>query len=560
MTKYLSKEGLNLYDSLIKEHIDIKLQNTIDLLAYGVEWDTEVADPHLTRIGNMSFHRTLPIQSGMKPCIVQGDKVMYYLDFHPVWGIPIKKDREYIPNNSIIVTPGTEENLGSDAVYSITNDVFKTKRFNVNDKIILEESVNILYISSIDRTTGTATLVFGKSSNLPSQPDIQDSQLLLQACLNGYDGTVAVEVPEFYIKSFIEGTKRKVYISTIKIDDTWCHQKKCLVDSFRCTVLNTVPEDMGYLSTLPVNSAISVVNTESYCRGGGNRTAFDDYLNTDPFRTDLGKPRTAISRGTMRTYARKAGKEIMSYIQYKNILYWLWVVEYANFNCQETYKESVTELGYRQGGMGPGVTTLNYNYWTYYNNNYPITPNGYTYNRVSSISNKDNTGIAQAQVITPTESGGDPTQIYNIGVPLWRGIENPFGDIYHNLDGIIIQGDTEGNPKKVYITDNPDNYGDDEEAKSKMRISGYQLHTDGYIKYFDLGEEANIIPSTVGASTSTYKCDYQYTGAKDTSLRALFFGGYAGHGGYAGLGSFYSAVSVGSAYATHGFRLIKEID
>ena len=554
MTKYLSKEGLNLYDSLIKEHIDIKLQNTIDLLAYGVEWDTEIADPHLTRIGNMSFHRTLPIQSGMKPCIVQGDKVMYYLDFHPVWGVPIKKDREYIPNNSIIVTPGTEEQLGFDTVYSITNDVFKTKRFNVNDRIILEESVNILYISSIDRTTGTATLVFGESSNPPSQPDIQDSQLLLQACLNGYDGTVAVEVPEFYIKSFIEGTKRRVYISTIKIDDTWYHQKKCLVDSFRCTVLNTVPEDMGYLSTLPVNSAISVVNTESYCRGGGNRAEFDVYLNTDPFRTDLGKPRTSITRVNMRIYARNAGKEIMSYIQYKNILYWLWVVEYANFNCQEAYKQNLTEAGYKQGGIGLGVTTINsQNNWTYYNNNYPLTPNGYSLG-------VGYTGVTSRVITTPTVSGGDPTQSYTIYVSIWRGIENPFGDIYTNLDGVIVQGDTEGNLKKVYITDNPSDYGDNEEAKSKMRIAGYQLYQDGYIKYFDLGDEAHIIPNTVGGSTSTYKCDYNYTGVKDTTLKTLFVGGAALHGSYAGLGCFQSSVGVGYADASSGFRLIQELD
>ena len=40
-----------------------------EILAYGVEWDTEVADPHLTRIGNMSLHKTLPIQSQLKGCI-----------------------------------------------------------------------------------------------------------------------------------------------------------------------------------------------------------------------------------------------------------------------------------------------------------------------------------------------------------------------------------------------------------------------------------------------------------------------------------------------------------
>lgn len=90
---------------------------------------------------------------------------------------------------------------------------------------------------------------------------------------------------------------------------------------------------MGYLSTLPVNSAISVVNTAAYCRGGGNRADRDTYLETDPFRTDLGKPRTNQSRSTFRTECRNAGNEMLSYDQYKNIFYWLYVVEYANFNC-----------------------------------------------------------------------------------------------------------------------------------------------------------------------------------------------------------------------------------
>ena len=61
-------------------------------------------------------------------------------------------------------------------------------------------------------------------------------------------------------------------------------------------------------------------------------------------------------------------------------------------------------------------------------------------------------------------------------IPIWSGIENPFGDIYTNLDGAIIQGDEEGNPKTVYITDDPNDYGDDEIAKSKMRIAGYWIH------------------------------------------------------------------------------------
>nr|DAJ81332.1 MAG TPA: hypothetical protein [Caudoviricetes sp.] len=103
---------------------------------------------------------------------------------------------------------------------------------------------------------------------------------------------------------------------------------------------------MGYLSTLPQNSAISVVNTEAYCRGGGNRTSNDTYLSTDPFRTDLGKPRTSLSRANMRTYSKNAKSEMLSYEQYKNIFYWLWVIEYANFNSQEEFNEELTAEGY----------------------------------------------------------------------------------------------------------------------------------------------------------------------------------------------------------------------
>lgn len=537
MTKYLSKEGLNLYDSLIKDYFDDKVQNVLDLVAYGVEWDINVADPHLTRIGNLSFHKTLPIQSGMKPCIAQSDKIMYWLN---------ETDRRFRKDTTgyIVTLPLTIDS----GVYTLVDQKnFANKRYY---KQYVKVNNLIAQVKDIDTTTYTATLNFIDS---PDALEAGDCTVEFGAVLNGYDGTVEVFVPAFYIKSFIDGTKRRVYITTIKIDDTWYYQKKCLLGAFRCTVLNTVPEDMGYLSTLPVNSAISVVNTETYCRGGNNNSEFDQYLETDPFRTYLGKCRSNITRANMRTYARNAGKEILNYIQYKNICYWLYVIEYANFNCQEDFNPELTELGYKQGGLGSGVTVLNsYNHWNYYNKSYAITPNGYSL-EVGS------TGIKSIVIKTPTESGGDPTQVYNIDIPLWRGIENLFGDIYINLDGIIIQGDAKGNPKKVYITNNPSDYGDDEEAKSKMRLAGYQIHQDGYIKCFDLGNEANIIPNAVGASTSTYKCDRQYSGSKDTILKSIFVGGVAGAKNDAGLCCFTSN-NMNYTSTAIGFRLIKELN
>ena len=52
----------------------------IDQVSYGIEWDITVADSACTRIGNMSMHHTLPIQSAFKGCVAKGNKIQYYLD------------------------------------------------------------------------------------------------------------------------------------------------------------------------------------------------------------------------------------------------------------------------------------------------------------------------------------------------------------------------------------------------------------------------------------------------------------------------------------------------
>jgi hypothetical protein len=54
--------------------------NFLDQVSYGIEWDTTVADSACTRIGNMSMHRTLPIQSAFKGCVAKGKNIQYYLD------------------------------------------------------------------------------------------------------------------------------------------------------------------------------------------------------------------------------------------------------------------------------------------------------------------------------------------------------------------------------------------------------------------------------------------------------------------------------------------------
>lgn len=436
----------------------IDLTGLEDIYSYGVEWDSTVADPTLTRIGNPLLHKSLPVQSQYKGCVANGAAINYYLD----------------PND------WSKKADGGNSV------------------------------------------------------------------LDGTDGTVRVHIPKFYGKSGVEGTKRWVRMSTIKMDNTWIEIPEMLVDAYRSTVDTTV-------SATP--KAVSVVNTTAQFRGGGNRTANDTYLDTDAFRSDLGKPRTNISRANMRTYATNAGSEMLCYEYYKWIFYWAWVIEYATFNSQATYNAELTADGYHQGGLGPGITDWNNNAngWSGYNGTYPITPCGYC----NDIGNF--TGIKEL-VIPETvvdESTTVPTKTFK--VPRWRGFDNPFGDIWTNLDGIILERTAANQPSSVYTTSNPSAFGDDNTAKGKMTVAGKEIASDGYTKDFDLGSKGEIIPSVVGGSATTYMCDYHWCNAASTSLRTLIVGGGAINGGNAGLGHFHSDSGVGAVNSHVGFRTLNRI-
>lgn len=53
-----------------------------DQCSYGIEWDITVSSPLCTRIGNMSLHKSLPVQSGMRGCLLSdAGTVVEYL--HP---------------------------------------------------------------------------------------------------------------------------------------------------------------------------------------------------------------------------------------------------------------------------------------------------------------------------------------------------------------------------------------------------------------------------------------------------------------------------------------------
>lgn len=574
-------EEINTLLEELNQKVDL---NNIDLYSYGVEWDVTVSSPILTRIGNPLLHKFLPIQSAYRGCVANNGVVNYYL-YPDDWAY--KEDG---------ITPSV---------------------------------------------------------------------------LDGTDGTVRVHTPKFYGKSGSNGNKRWVRISLVKIDDSWVEIPELLIDAYRSTVDNTVPA---------TPKAVSVVNTTEAFRGGGNRAQFDKYLTTeldtkDAFRSDLGKPRTNLSRATMRTYAINAGSELLCYEYYKWIFYWAWVIEYATFNSQASYIADLTSDGYHQGGLGDGITNMSN--WGAYNSNYPLTSCGYgndignftgvknlvipefTYPRYSirfnswalnsavctSTNGSDNSKVitevkgignyafyhnpdnvwgsttyyisgltggqkvifkekqsgssyVDAVVLKEVTEDGEVTvnwgeynkngqkyvgfsmiqagcniKIYNpdintatvtknaqtLKMPRWRGFDNPFGDIWTNLDGIILERTVANQPSNVYTTSDPTAFGDDNTAKGKMTVAGTEIASDRYIKDFDLGETGEIIPSAVGGSATTYMCDYHWCNAGITVLRTLLVGGYAYGGCNAGFGYFSSGAAVGHAGPDVGFRTLNRV-
>lgn len=503
-----------------------------EVLAYGVQFDMTVADPHLTRIGNMSFHKSLPIQSQLKGCIAQGGKIIYWLN---------ESDWRF---RKEAITKSVELTVAGD-VYTMVADVFNTSQY---DKQWIKIDGVACQISSIDISANTATLLVNddlKALSLSSgTKDIE-----LGAVLNGYDGTVRVYCPAFYIKSTVDGNIAKVWLSTVKIDDTYTYQPEILIDAYKSVVIQTTPYNrgMGYLSNLQFPTAVSIVNTNDYCRGGSNDDNYDNYLATDSFRTHLGKPSNIEALLDLRIFLKDSNIQIMSYDQYKNIFYWLYVVEYANFNSQEAYNPTLTDEGYHQGGMGDGITNMKE--WYDYNGRSQIIPCGYG-NTLGNGTGLVPLTIPEFQYWVHT---WETQEAQTMQMPRWRGFDNPFGDSWTILEGILIDMNTDGSGY-IYTCQDASKY--DSFLNDAYVKVGELINQNGYIKSFDLGDAAHIIPHAIGGDSTQYICDYYNASViDDTFYQSVIVGGSASHGSKAGLGCFYIN-NMGNVYGTCCFRTV----
>ena len=357
------------------------------------------------------------------------------------------------------------------------------------------------------------------------------------ANLTGADGMVMVEIPKHYRKFEFDGTDLIALISEYPLPG-FHEVPKMYRSAYEATVDRTV-------AATP--KLASVVNTTAAFRGGNNNTAYDG-----TYRSFLGLPATQISLTNFRNYARNRGNAGLNGKGWNCDLYaaqlttyWLFVIEYANLNCQADYNAQPDANGYKQGGLGAGVTTMSDANWNAYNGYYPVVPCGVT----NSLGNASG-------VVAKTINNGAGIS-YTFQVPSYRGIENPFGHIWSWTDGCKceIQSEEAGGLSKFYVCNDPAKFQDS--SYNDYDYRGNLPRSNGYVKAIMGGEFGDNMPTTIGGASTTYFADYFYTSipTSGTAMRGVLFGGGANSGAAAGLSYASTAYAASSTSAYVGSRL-----
>jgi len=323
--------------------------------------------------------------------------------------------------------------------------------------------------------------------------------------LTGTDGQVMIEVPDFYRK--VDNPSAGIY------------QHK--ISPYPITGFTLIPKFYvgAYEAALnrTTSKLASIKNLTTTYRGGNNTSAWDAANNTL-----LGKPVTSISLTNFRTYARNRNADTKWNVlpwRRSMILYDLFIIEYATLNTQKAVNLNLTVDGYKQGGLGNGVTTVisaDWNTFCAYN---PIIPCG--------ISDNLNSGSGEVSYSVP----GFPGSSGAVKVPRYRGIENIFGHIWECNDGASVFHEAAGGVSKFYTCLIPANFADGTATNYSYRAN---IPVSGYIIASTHDDDGIMIPKTIGGASNTYFCDYNYSPGLINAWRAVLRGGPAHYGAAAG--------------------------
>lgn len=373
------------------------------------------------------------------------------------------------------------------------------------------------------------------------------------AIIDSTDGNVMLEIPSYYVKVEIQGTKWIYAISEYPLPGFVKMERKAISPWYGTVDLDTntaisgcfllwngdeiARDENGFVKLSP--------NAARYRGGSGNGDSGRDGTASSM----LGMARTSINKANVHPLC-KNGTHIGAYRPYNQIA-WLQRIEYASLHSQATFNATLTADGFHQGGLGSGcaVNGTEWNTWGGYK---PFVPNGVT----AILGN--NTGKVLYTIKGWT--GGDKV----VQVTSYRGLEAPFEYLWLLADDILVWNKED--TIVAYLCEDPTKFTSHSDSAATAP-DGYSPIANlpmrsGYINTNSFSSKGYSFPDdTTGAGLTTGFCDYFWTTYNNATpdrgwFGALLAGGAAG-GADAGFGYLHTGSRSSGAAAYIGFRLCR---
>jgi hypothetical protein len=227
------------------------------------------------------------------------------------------------------------------------------------------------------------------------------------------------------------------------------------------------------------------------------------------------------------------------------LIYELFMIEHATLHSQKAVNATLTVDGYKQGGLGAGVTTVNSTEWNNFCSYNPFVNCG--------ASNSLASGTGEVSYTVNDFGGAGVNRTF--AVPRYRGIEHPFGHIWEWQDGASVFHEAAGGVSKFYTCDDPANFADGTTTNYDYRSNLPAGST--YVKTVTHDDNGVIIPLAggTGSGATSYFCDYFWMPGLVNAWRACLRGGDAPLGAAAGFVALYTHGAASAASASFGSRL-----
>lgn len=207
----------------------------------------------------------------------------------------------------------------------------------------------------------------------------------------------------------------------------------------------------------------------------------------------------------------------------------LFVVEYATFNIQAV---SV---------FGSGVTNLP---WVDNINN--------------SVPNPANTTLGNGSGKITVKYIHSNGTAYDVDVPVYRGVKNPFGNIWKFIDGFLRKHSAGSDCNEAYWQDGSKDFSD---TIADYIATGFSCATkEGYIKAFGYSEDCDFMymTSKVGGDSNRPVGDYYYVNMSNNNIYIARLGARWRSGASSGLFCWGLATVASYRYCNVGGRLCRK--